>query len=107
MVAIQMSMVRELTPKNSPTRRRYLPDPTLGHRPIGAQLLGSYANDWRLHYAGGAGTGMNVPELKRSAGRARGLAGRVATLARPCFGTNSTLPAIKLELQALQWRYQQ
>lgn len=34
---------------------------------IGALLLGYYTDDGRLHYAGRAGTGMNVAELKRLA----------------------------------------
>lgn len=40
-----------------------------GSRPhIGALLLGYYTEDGRLHYAGRAGTGMTVAELKRLAG---------------------------------------
>lgn len=40
-------------------------DPT-GSRPqIGALLLGYYTDDGRLHYAGRAGTGLTVPELRR------------------------------------------
>jgi DNA ligase D-like protein (predicted ligase) len=39
-----------------------------GSRPdIGALLLGHYTEDGRLHYAGRAGTGMTVTELKRLA----------------------------------------
>jgi bifunctional non-homologous end joining protein LigD len=40
-----------------------------GSRPhVGAPLLGYYAEDGRLHYAGRAGTGMTDRELKRLAG---------------------------------------
>jgi ATP-dependent DNA ligase len=39
-----------------------------GSRPhIGALLLGNYSDDGRLHYAGRAGTGITVKELKRLA----------------------------------------
>lgn len=48
-------------------------DPT-GSRPeIGSLLLGYYINDGRLHYAGRAGTGITVSELKRLARRLKAL----------------------------------
>ena len=40
-------------------------DPEGSREHIGALLLGYYAEDGRLHYAGRAGTGMNDRELKR------------------------------------------
>jgi DNA ligase D-like protein (predicted ligase) len=43
-------------------------DPEGSRRHIGALLLGYYAEDGRLHYAGRAGTGMTAKELKRLAG---------------------------------------
>src|SRR3984893_1275313 len=43
-------------------------DPEGSRRHIGALLLGYYTKNGRLHYAGRAGTGMTVKELKRLAG---------------------------------------
>lgn len=49
-------------------------DPEGSRSHIGALLLGYYADDGRLHYAGRAGTGINDKELRRLAGVLKPLA---------------------------------
>ena len=55
-------------PQSRGIRGRGWTDPEGSRRHIDALLLGYYTDDGRLHYAGRAGTGMGVKELKRLAG---------------------------------------
>lgn len=58
-------------------------DPT-GSRPeIGSLLLGYYTDDGRLQYAGRAGTGITIPELKRLARRLKALQATKMPLDQP------------------------
>ncbi|MER8601115.1 hypothetical protein NKH09_25060 [Mesorhizobium sp. M1339] len=76
-------------------------DPT-GSRPhIGSLLLGYYTDDGRLMYAGRAGTGITVAELKRLAGRLAPLqAARMPLDAPPPRESRFGSP---LELSRVHW----
>jgi DNA ligase D-like protein (predicted ligase) len=81
-----------------------------GSRPyIGALLLGYYTEDGRLHYAGRAGTGITVKELKRLAGVLVPLQTPKMALAEPLprdsrFGSRSpaSSPAIQRATKEVQ-----
>jgi ATP-dependent DNA ligase len=76
-------------------------DPS-GSRPhIGALLLGYYTDDGRLHYAGRAGTGFTVPELKRLAGVLRPLQTPEMPLDKP--PPRETRFGSPLELSRVHW----
>jgi bifunctional non-homologous end joining protein LigD len=90
-------------------------DPEGSRAHIGALLLGYYAEDGRLLYAGRAGTGMNAAELKRLAGVLKPLAVTKMPVSEPPprdsrFGSPLQLsrvhwvrPEIVVEVAYLTW----